>query len=119
MRSGPILRALELKQKALALQAAGVTGEPALLADHAVTGNDDREWIAADGVADLPSLHGVAQLPRHLAVGRGPGVRDAIDQLPHMPLKLIPDDAGLQREFGSLAGKILSQLPFRGLEAAL
>src|SRR5262249_26837622 len=119
LRPRPLLGALELEQEALALEATGVAGELAFLAHHPVAGNDDRERVAADGASDLSRQSRVAQLPRHLAVGRRLPVGDAVDQLPDAPLELVADHGGLQVETGSLAGEVLSQLPFGSPKAAL
>ena len=46
------VRGLEPEQRGLALQAAGVAGEGAVAAEHAVAGHDHRDRVAADGGAD-------------------------------------------------------------------
>src|SRR6185369_11351017 len=44
--------ALERKQRALAIDAAGIAGEVAVVADHAMARHDDRHRVLADRAAD-------------------------------------------------------------------
>ena len=68
---GEIKQLLEAEKELLALQAAGVAGQPPVLADDPVTADDDGEWVVPDRLADHPCQGLVTEPLRELAVGGG------------------------------------------------
>jgi hypothetical protein len=85
-----------LEQPAFALQAAGVAGEGAALADHAVAGDDDRDRVAAVGEADGAAGARHAEAGGELAVAGGGAERDRAQRAPHALLER--GTAGTDRE---------------------
>src|SRR5436190_18021589 len=82
---------LELEQGLLAFDAAGVAGERAVGADHAVARDDDRDGVRAVGEPDRTGGGvGLAETSGDLAVRRGVAVAD-LGQL--VPDRLLPHAA--------------------------
>jgi hypothetical protein len=61
----------EVEQELLALEAACVPSEHAVLADDAMAADDDRQWVAPDSLADPPRQGPVSQRLAEISVGRG------------------------------------------------
>src|SRR5262245_29146099 len=80
-------RSFERQQRALSFQAAGVTGEAAVRADDAVTGNDDADRVAAGGGARGARAAGISRPVRQIAVSAGRADSDARDCSPYRALK--------------------------------
>src|SRR5262249_32620354 len=80
-------RALVLQQPALAVEAAAIAGERAVLADHAVAGHDDRDRIAAVDHADRAHRVGTADGLCELAVAPGGAGRNPAQRRPYLPLE--------------------------------
>ena len=80
-------RALQGEQRDLAVHAAGVAGEGAAGADHAVAGHDDADRVAADRGTDRPGGLRLADARGDVAVGRGRAERDRPQLLPDRELE--------------------------------
>src|SRR5262245_48284950 len=82
---------LDLEQRLLALDAAGVPGQGAVGSDHPVARDDDRDRVAAVGESDGPGGGvGLAEPLRDLAVRRGVAVPDLQQLTPDGPLEVAP-----------------------------
>src|SRR4051794_38301764 len=108
---------LVVQQRALGVQAAGVAGERAVRADHAVAGVDDRDRVAAVGAADR--ARDAAQLARELAVGGGLAMRDLAQPRPDGALELGAVLGQREVERGALAGEVLIELALHFGERAV
>ena len=106
---------LELEQRALRREAAGVAGQRAVGADHPVAGDDDRQRVAAGRGADGAGPVGAPQRPGDRPVALRLAVGDRGDLLPDRPLEAAAA-ARRQRqlELAPLAGEVLLELG-RGL----
>src|SRR5579859_3584979 len=78
-------RGLEGEQGTLAIQAAAITRQRSIGADHAVAGDDDRHRRAPNGSSDRTRLSG-AQLSRERAVRRRLAIGDLEQRRPNTPL---------------------------------
>src|SRR6476646_9389570 len=70
---------LELQEGPLAVEAAGVAGERAVLADDPVARADDRQRVRPDGSAHRARERRVAEPARELPVGRRLAVGDDVE----------------------------------------
>src|SRR6266545_7496350 len=68
---------LQPEQQPLGLQPAGVAGDAAAAAEHAVAGQDDAQRVGAERPAHRPGGRRAADRPRDRAVGGGLPVRGA------------------------------------------
>src|SRR5205814_778516 len=71
-----VLVLLEVEQEPFARQAAGVAGQRAVLADHAVARHDDGQRVAADGGADVARGPRITEFRGQIAVRPRFAVRD-------------------------------------------
>src|SRR4051794_18186970 len=94
---------LVVEQCALGVQAAGVPGQGAVRADHAVARRDDRDRVAAVGAAD--GAGDARQLAGELAVGDRLAVRDLAQPRPDGALERRAALGQRQVERGALAGE--------------
>ena len=69
------------------MQTAQVPGQAPIGSDHAVTGDDDRQWVAANSGAHRPHEVGPPESDRKLRVGDGLAVRDRLELTPNGLLK--------------------------------
>src|SRR5690606_39127075 len=102
---------LEAQQCALALDPAGVAGERTVAADDAVAWHDHRDGVAADGAADRAHAARRTGATRHLGVAQRPAVRDLHQLRPHAALERRSVEYDRQLERGTLAVRVLSDLP--------
>ena len=77
----------QLQQHFFAFQAAGIAGESALGADYAVAGNEDRDGIAAVGLARRPGGLGSADLLGQPGIAAGLAIGNLSQSLPDLALK--------------------------------
>src|SRR5438094_3219837 len=103
-------RPLVLEQPAFAVQAAAEAGQLPPRPDHAVTGNDDRNWVFAVGGAHSAGGAGVAEPAGQLAIARGGAVGDGAEQIPHHTLERRAGRVERQIERRPGAGEVLLQL---------
>src|SRR3954447_17477749 len=99
---------LVIEQGALGVQAAGIAGQGAVRADHAVTWGDDRDRVAAVGAADRAG--NARELAGELAVGDRLAVRDLAQARPDGALEGGAVLGQRQVERGPLAGEVLVEL---------
>ena len=90
--------ALKTEQRFLSADTAGVSRKGSACADNPVTGDDQRDRVAADGPAH--GAGGGAQPGGQPGVGHGLPVGDAKQPLPHGPL----ERGALRREPGQEGG---------------
>src|SRR5690606_28362048 len=102
---------LEAQQRALALDPAGVAGERTVAADDAVAWHDHRNGVSADGAADRAHAARRTGATRHLGVAERPAVRDLHQLRPHAALERRSVEFDRQLERGTLAVRVLSDLP--------
>src|SRR5690348_1951305 len=103
--------ALQSQQCFLTVEAAGVADEPAVRADHAVTGEDDRDRVAVHRPADRSGGVRLADLRRERAVGRHVPEGDTCELAEHLALELRQGgEVGLEVEVTPVAGEVLVQL---------
>src|SRR5690606_5125571 len=74
-------------QQCLAWQAAGITGEAAVTADHPMAGNDDGNRVGTIGGTDSAHRLGSCDLGGEGAVAAGLAKRDGLQRLPNGLLK--------------------------------
>src|SRR3954469_11604909 len=89
--------ALQLQQAALHRQAAAVAAEGAARAQDAMTGDDERDRVAAARGAGGADGALVAGLARHLGVAAGLAVGDAVD-CPQDPLAEAAAEPPVERQ---------------------
>src|SRR6185437_5005808 len=75
------------EQPALGRQAAAVTGEIAVAADHAMAGHDDRQWIRAIRGADRAHRIRPPDAARDVQVTGGLAIRNRQQRAPHFELE--------------------------------
>ena len=81
-----------LQQPAFAIHTACITGKQARTADDAMTGNDDRDRIPADGDPEGSDGIRCADLLGELTIGECFAFGDVFERLPDFLLKLGTDD---------------------------
>src|SRR5699024_8337244 len=107
-RSLPELHALPAEQLELHIEARSVAGEAAVGAHYAVAGDDDGDWVAADGAADGAGRGAEA------AGEFGVGCELAAGYLQQQPPDSLAEIAAARGEgqlarLGALTGKIALQ----------
>src|SRR5690606_15930103 len=111
------LDAFQSKQLALDRQAAAVTGKAAVRADHAVTGNDHGNGIAAVRKAHGSHGIGIAEPARDLGITCRTTIGNFAQRLPHALLERRAPRCKRQIEVTPLTVKILLQLAYDIVEA--
>src|SRR5262245_48862136 len=106
--SGLLLLAVE--QGALPLQPPAVAAQSAVLADDAMTRNDDRYRIGRAGPGDSAGRRRLAERLGDLAVGARAAGRDRLQLLPDAPLEGRCLDVQGQLEVWLLTAKVIEQL---------
>src|SRR5262245_13537866 len=100
----------EFKQEFLALDAAAIAGQLAVRPDHTVTGNDDRDRVAAVRRADRARGSRIADPPRQFAVTDRRTVGNLLQFGPDALLKRRAADRKAQIELGQFAREVCPQL---------
>src|SRR5687768_11787143 len=95
---------LEFEERPLALEPAGVAHEGAVLADDPVAGDDDRERVLPDRLADVAGQGAIPVAPGQFAVGRCGAEWNLPEERPDPSLKVVAvgRDGHIKRR--SLAG---------------
>src|SRR3954451_20003619 len=83
---------------ALAVEAAGITAERAVAADHAMAGNEHRDMIVAIGGADRTNGGGLADGGRDLGITAGLPERNLAQLAPNLLLERRAGD--IDRQLG-------------------
>src|SRR5947209_635135 len=101
---------LESEEESFAIDAAAVSRHGTIRADHAMTGYDDRNRVAA--VRETYRAHRVriADASREFSVADRLPETNFAKPLPHAALKVASDEIEWQIERRTLAGKILVEL---------
>src|SRR5215212_4688727 len=102
---------LDLEERPLAFKTASVAHEGTVLANNPVTGDNDREWILPDCLADIAGQRAVSVAPGQRAIGRGLAERDLPEERPDLLLEGIAAGGDGYVKRRSLPGKVVSQLP--------
>ena len=102
---------LMVEQPLLAPEAAGIAGERAVRADHAMAGQDDGAAVEPVGVGDGAHGGGTADALRHFLVGARFAGRNAAQLVPDRLLELGAGVGDLRGEVEIPAGEIVLQLP--------
>src|SRR5581483_9173795 len=105
-----LVRAFQLEEKSLSVQAAAEAAEIAVFTHHAVAGNDDGRGIPAGARPGGADRERRARAFGQVAVADGFSVRDALYPAPYASLEIGAGQAQRQREAFSLSGEIFPQL---------
>src|SRR5215211_7672179 len=98
---------LKLEECSLALQAPGIAGELAILADHTVTWNNDRDRVTADRLANFVCQSTTTKGLRELPIRDRLSVRNLAKRRPYPFLERIAMHRCSHVEHGPLARQIL------------
>ena len=107
------MASLESEQLALRREATPESGQGTVRPDDPVTGNHDRDGVAAVGRPDGPERIRVAEHPRDLAVGDGFAVGNLLKNGPDFELERSPGGRQRKIEPGELPRKIGFELANR------
>lgn len=102
--------AFEPKKKFFGLHSGGVTGERSVMADDAMTRNNNRKRIASVGSTDCSKATGHPDSPCELFVGDRRSVGDPQQLFPYPQLECCADLIDGGRKFRELAVEISVQL---------
>src|SRR5205085_8831844 len=106
----PKAAALEGEQPMLDRQPPAVAGQPSVRANHAMTGNDDGQRIAAVGETDRSRRRWLTNLRRERAVRDRPAVGNVEQRAPDSLLKGRPVGRERQVEHATLAFEVFLEL---------
>src|SRR5581483_337843 len=101
--------ALEIQQRAFALQAPAVPAEIAGLAHDAVAGNSDGHRVRSTGAGYGAGRQGMAEFVRDLAVRSGLAVGNLLEVIPHAALESGGLDVERQVRVKFLTAKVTQQ----------
>src|ERR1700674_4923890 len=107
---------LQRQQCLLVTQAAAVAGELAVAADHAMTRDDDCDWVRAVGQPDRARRFRIPNAAGELAIGDRLAVRDTLQSPPDRELERCAPHLQGQVEAPPIASKVVRELAHRAAE---
>src|SRR5699024_4290601 len=101
-----------LQQPALALYAAAIANQISVGSNHAMAGDDDRDWILAVGTTHSTHLFSIAQHLSHLSITGCLSIGDVAKLLPDRLLKVCALGIQVKRKLLQRTDEIILQLGY-------